>query len=64
MVAVDRDQAEAAQAASRRFGKRRHKAALNYGDCCAYALAKTRQLPLLFRGNDFAQTDIAPVPIH
>jgi uncharacterized protein with PIN domain len=35
---------------------------LHYGDCLAYALAKTRRLPLLFQGDDFSQTDIASVP--
>ena len=63
VVAVDRDQAEAARTAWRRFGKGRHPAGLNYGDCFAYALAKIHRLPLLFRGDDFAQTDITPVPI-
>jgi ribonuclease VapC len=63
VVAVDRDQAEAARTAWRRFGKGRHAAALNYGDCFAYALAKTRRLPLLFRGEDFARTDVAVVSI-
>lgn len=58
VVPVDQDQAEAARVAWRRFGKGRHPAALNYGDCFAYALARTRGLPLLFCGNDFAQTDI------
>jgi len=47
VVAVDQDQAELARIARRRFGKGRHPAGLNYGDCFAYALAKTRQLPLL-----------------
>lgn len=61
IVAVDHDQAEIARTAWRRFGKGRHPAALNYGDCFAYALAKSRGLPLLFDGNDFAQTDIAGV---
>ncbi|HUB48060.1 MAG TPA: type II toxin-antitoxin system VapC family toxin [Acetobacteraceae bacterium] len=61
VVAVDRDQAEAARAAWRRFGKGRHPAAPNYGDCFAYALAKTRRLPLLYLGNDFLRTDIEPV---
>jgi ribonuclease VapC len=46
----------------RRFGKGRHPAGLNYGDCFAYALAKSRRLPLLFEGDDFSQTDIASVP--
>ena len=36
---------------------------LNYGDCSAYALAKSRRLPLLFRGNDFSQTDVDCVPV-
>ena len=62
VVAVDQDQAEIARLAWRRFGKGRHPAGLNYGDCFAYALAKTRRLPLLFQGNDFSQTDIAGVP--
>jgi len=42
------------------FGKGRHPARLNYGDCFAYALAKRRGEPLLFKGNDFSQTDIEP----
>lgn len=40
------------------FGKGRHKAGLNYGDCFAYALAKAMGEPLLFKGNDFSQTDV------
>src|SRR4051795_2352206 len=56
VVAVDQDQAEVARLAWRRFGKGRHPAGLNYGDCFAYALAKTRRLPLLFDGDDFSQT--------
>jgi ribonuclease VapC len=52
--------AEAALAfeAWRRFGKRRHKAALNLGDCFAYALARAKDAPLLYKGADFPQTDI------
>jgi ribonuclease VapC len=42
----------------RRFGKGRHPAALNLGDCFAYALAKARGEPLLFKGDDFSKTDI------
>ena len=42
----------------RRFGKGRHPAALNFGDCLAYALARARNEPLLFKGDDFAQTDV------
>lgn len=61
LVAVDADQADAARAAYRRFGKGRHRAGLNYGDCFAYALAKTSGQPLLFTGDDFAHTDISAV---
>jgi len=61
IVPVDQDQAEIARIAWRRFGKSRHPAALNYGDCFAYALAKSRRLPLLYLGNDFSQTDIEGV---
>jgi len=60
VVPVDQDQAETARAAWRRFGKGRHPAGLNYGDCFAYALAKARRMPLLFQGDDFARTDIEP----
>ena len=42
----------------RRFGKGRHPAALNFGDCFSYALAISRDEPLLYVGNDFAQTDV------
>lgn len=42
------------------FGKGRHKAALNFGDCFAYALARATGEPLLFKGNDFGWTDITP----
>ncbi|OBG82598.1 ribonuclease VapC [Mycobacterium sp. E802] len=58
LVAVDADQAEAARVAYRRYGKGRHRAGLNYGDCFSYALAKISGQPLLFKGNDFGQTDI------
>lgn len=60
VVPVDQDQAETARAAWRQFGKGRHPAGLNYGDCFAYALAKARRMPLLFQGDDFARTDIEP----
>ncbi len=58
LVAVDADQAEAARAAYRQYGKGRHRAGLNYGDCFSYALAKVSGQPLLFKGDDFGQTDI------
>lgn len=57
-VAVDVDQIDVARRAWRRFGKGRHPAGLNYGDCFSYALAVTRGEPLLFKGNDFSQTDV------
>lgn len=47
--------------AYRRFGKGRHKARLNLGDCFAYALARSLNMPLLFKGGDFRHTDIQPV---
>lgn len=55
---VDSVQAAAAREAFDRFGKGRHKAGLNLADCFAYALSKTRAEPLLFKGADFAATDI------
>ena len=58
VVSVDAEQVEIARLAWRKYGKGRHPAALNFGDCFAYALAKTLGEPLLAKGNDFAQTDI------
>ena len=52
--------ASLARDAWRRYGKGRHKAALNLGDCFSYALAKERGPALLFKGDDFAATDIEP----
>ena len=47
-----------ARLAFRSYGKGRHPAGLNFGDCFAYALAKSLDEPLLFKGDDFTQTDI------
>lgn len=58
IVAFDGPQAELARDAFRRFGKGRHPAALNFGDCFAYALAKALDAPLLYKGDDFAKTDL------
>ena len=58
IVAMNADQAELARTAWRKYGKGNHSAGLNIGDCCAYALAKYSGEPLLFKGNDFSQTDI------
>lgn len=59
VVAYDSAHAAVAHAAWRRFGKGRHPASLNLGDCMAYATARLAGAPLLFKGDDFAQTDIA-----
>jgi ribonuclease VapC len=59
IVSVDAEQAERAVSAWRRYGKGRHPAGLNYGDCFTYALAERTGHPILCTGNDFAQTDIA-----
>lgn len=61
IVPIDSDHARAAVAAWQRFGKGRHPAALNFGDCFSYATASLANLPLLFTGNDFAQTDLRAV---
>lgn len=57
-VALDAQQAAAAVAAWRRFGKGRHAAGLNLGDCFSYALAAVQGAALLFKGDDFPQTDV------
>jgi ribonuclease VapC len=62
IVPVDADQVEFARSAWRRYGKGRHPAGLNYGDCFSYALAKSSGEPLLAKGTDFSLTDIAMVP--
>ena len=58
LVAVDAEQAELARSAWRRYGKGRHPAALNFGDCFVYALAKVSGEPILAKGTEFAKTDI------
>ena len=58
IVPFDQAQAKVAREAFHRFGKGRHRAALNLGDCFAYALAKTLSAPLLFKGDDFTLTDV------
>ena len=57
---VDADQALVAVEAYRRFGRGRHPARLNFGDTFAYAFARQKDLPLLFKGNDFSLTDVRP----
>ena len=58
IVPIGRDEARLATQAFAAFGKGRHPAALNMGDCFAYACAKTNEMPLLYIGNDFSQTDV------
>jgi len=57
------EQVTIARLAFRSYGKGRHPASLNFGDCFAYALARFSGEPLLFKGNDFSQTDIQPAII-
>lgn len=61
IVPVTLEHAQIARQAYLDFGNGRHKAALNFGDCFAYALARATGEPLLFKGNDFANTDLANV---
>jgi ribonuclease VapC len=63
VVAVDLEQAEIARQAYRDFGKGRHGAGLNFGDCFSYALSKAIDEPLLFKGGDFALTDVKIEPL-
>ena len=58
IVAVDAEQAELARSAWRKYGKGRHPAALNFGDCFVYALAKATGEPVLAKGTEFARTDV------
>jgi len=61
VVPVDAAQSRLGSEAFLRYGRgARNRAQLNFGDCFAYALAKTRNLPLLFKGNDFVHTDVRP----
>ena len=61
VVPVDQDQVSEARQAYRRFGKGHHAAGLNLGDVFAYALSRTTGEPLLFKGDDFAKTDVGRV---
>ena len=62
ILPVDAEQADMARRAWRRFGRGRHPAGLNYGDCFSYALAATHDEPLLFKGDDFTKTDVKVCP--
>jgi ribonuclease VapC len=63
IVPVTIQHARLARTAYHTYGKGRHPAGLNFGDCFAYALAKATDLPLLFKGDDFGQTDVPVVPV-
>ena len=58
IVAFTAEQLQVARHAYRTFGKGRHAASLNFGDCFAYALSRTTGEPLLFKGEDFPKTDV------
>ncbi len=58
VISFDGEQVSIARQAFLKYGKGRHPAALNFGDCAAYALAKSKGVPLLYKGADFAKTDI------
>jgi ribonuclease VapC len=63
LVAVTSEQMEVGRDAWRRFGRGRHEANLNFGDCFSYALAAVSGEPLLFKGDDFSKTDIDRVAL-
>jgi ribonuclease VapC len=63
LIPVDVEHGKVACSAFSRFGKGRHRAGLNYGDCFSYALATSRGEPLLFKGDDFLHTDVAMVDL-
>ncbi len=60
LIAFTPEHAEHAREARRIYDRRRHPARLNFGDCMVYGVAKAEREPLLFKGSDFAQTDIEP----
>jgi ribonuclease VapC len=62
IAAVTADHADIARKAFRRYGRGRHAVNLNFGDCFAYALAKEKSVPLLFKGDDFGRTDVLVAP--
>ena len=62
ILPVDAEQADMARRAWRSFGRGRHPAGLNYGDCFSYALAATHDEALLFKGDDFTKTDVKVCP--
>ena len=63
IVDVTKEHADVARQGHLEFGKGRHPAGLNYGDCFSYALAKVSGMPLLFKGDDFRLTDVEAVDL-
>ena len=61
-IPFNEEQLQVARYAFREYGKGRHPAGLNFGDCFSYALSRTTGEPLLFKGDDFSQTDVAICP--
>jgi ribonuclease VapC len=61
LVGLDSERAHAARRAYSQFGKGRHRAGLNYGDCFSYALATVMDEPLLYKGDEFTRTDVITV---
>ena len=64
LVPVDAEHGKAASSAFSGFGKGRHRAALNYGDCFSYALAISKGAPVLFKGDDFVDTDVTMMDLR
>ena len=64
IIAVDREQGQLVRSAFSRFGKGRHRAGLNYGDCFSYAAAISSGQPLLCKGEDFIHTDVSIVDLE
>lgn len=62
LLSVDAEQARIARDGFRKYGKGRHPAGLNFGDCFSYALSRSLEQSLLFKGNDFPQTDVERHP--
>ncbi|MEP9354111.1 type II toxin-antitoxin system VapC family toxin [Xanthobacter sp. KR7-65] len=63
VIPFDRRHMALTRTAFDRFGRGRHPAGLNFGDCMAYAVAKAHDVPLLFKGDDFSRTDVRRPPV-
>ncbi len=63
MIGLNEEQFKLARRAYQKYGKGKHPAGLNLGDCCSYALSRSSGEPLLFKGDDFSKTDVAVVSL-